>query len=231
MIQVAAVVPAAGVGRRFGSRTPKLFVRLHDRPLLAHALCALQQCPAIRWIILVVERRQYRRAQTLLKRYRITKALALCIGGSSRAESVAHGVKMLPPEARWVLVHDGARPCASLAVIDRAIREAKRYGAVACGLPATLTVKAANRQGLVQETLKRDPLWFVQTPQVFRRDWFTQALARVDLRRGSFPDDAAILEASGFPVRLIAGDPLNIKVTTREDLYLAEAILTKRVAK
>ncbi|MBI2495717.1 MAG: 2-C-methyl-D-erythritol 4-phosphate cytidylyltransferase [Candidatus Omnitrophica bacterium] len=225
---VAAIIPAAGAGQRLGGRVRKPFVYLNGHALLAYSLKALQESHAIRWIILVARADEHAQAAALIKRHRITKALPPCVGGSSRAESVARGFASLPRGAGWVLIHDAARPCVSRPLIDRAVRSARRHGAVACGLPATLTVKAVDERREVRLTLDRDRLWFVQTPQVFRRDWFAQALARADRALSQFPDDAAILEAAGFHVRMIPGDPLNLKVTTREDLVLAEAILQRR---
>lgn len=225
---VAAIVPAAGAGQRLGGPIRKPFVSLSGQPLLTYCLSVLQGSPVIRWIVLVVRDGEQAQAATLLRRHRITKALAPCRGGRSRAESVARGFAALPNEADWILVHDGARPCVSPQLIERSVRAARRYGAVACGLPATLTVKAVDRRGDVRRTLERDPLWFVQTPQVFRRDWFAQALGQADHALHQCPDDAALLESAGFRVRMIPGDPLNLKVTTRDDLLLAEAILKNR---
>ena len=239
-MDVAAIVPAAGAGRRFGGATSKPFALLNGSPLLLHTLKTLQESPGIQWIVLVVQAAEREQAAVLLKQHYLTKALAPCLGGSSRAESVARGFAAIPQEARWVLVHDGARPCVSRRLIQQAIREASRHGAVACGLPASLTVKAVDERREVRLTLDRDHLWFVQTPQVFRRDWFAQALERACLSRPGgdgrqpdhhleqFPDDAAVVESAGFHVRMILGDPLNLKVTTRDDLLLAEAILKSR---
>ena len=228
MRDVAAIVPAAGAGQRFGGRVAKAFAPLHDVPLLVHTLAALQASPAIRWIVLAVRTGDERAAADLVKRHKITKALPPCRGGRSRAESVARAFAAVPRAAQWVLVHDGVRPCVSRQLITHAVRAGKRFGAVACGLPASLTVKAVDDRNAVRLTLDRDQLWFVQTPQVFRRDWFAQALEHANHGLDRFPDDAAIVEAAGFPVQMIPGDPLNIKVTTREDLILAEAILTGR---
>jgi len=225
---VAAIIPAAGAGHRLGGSARKPFVLLSGVPLLMHTLRAFQESPAVRWIIPVVRSGEEARVARLTRRYRITKSLPPRVGGRSRAESVANGFAALPREAAWVLIHDGGRPCVSRRLIDHAIRSAKRHGAVACGLPASLTVKAVDDTGGVRLTLDREHLWFVQTPQVFRRDWLTQALQRANGTLPQFPDDAAILESAGFHVRMIRGDPLNLKVTTRDDLLLAEAILAAR---
>lgn len=225
---VAAIVPAAGAGQRFGGRTAKPFVLLNGQPLLVHTLLTLQQSPVIRWILLVVRSADRARVAALVKRCRLTKVCGLSTGGASRAESVTRGFHAIPKAAQWVLVHDGARPCVLPQLIAASVHAAKRYGAVACGLPSTLTVKAVDDGGEVRLTLDREHLWFVQTPQVFRRDWLAQAIGRADGQLAQFPDDAALLEAAGFRVRMIPGDPLNIKVTTRQDLILAEAILARR---
>jgi len=225
---VGAIVPAAGAGIRFGNRARKLFVRVDGAPLLLHALRALEECPSVRWVVPVVRPEERAEVEALGRRHRLAKVLRPCLGGATRGESVARGLAALPQGARWVLVHDGARPCVSRLLIQRTVREARRRGAVACGVPADVTVKAADARGEVRLTLDREQLWFVQTPQVFRRDWLTEALARGAGQLGEFPDDAAVLEAAGFPVRMVPGDPLNLKVTTGDDLVLAEAILRRR---
>ena len=207
----------------------KLFLPLNGRPLLAHTLRVLQASPHIRWIVLVVRARERTEIARVLARERITKVV-LCLGGSSRAESVARGFAALPAEARWVLVHDGARPCLTESLIRRAVAAARQAGAAVCGLPASLTVKEVNGYHEVRATLDRSRLWFAQTPQVFRRDWLARSIERLNGRLGRFPDDASIVEAAGFPVRMVLGDPLNIKVTTHEDLLLAEAILKGRLS-
>jgi len=203
-------------------------VTLAGQPLLLHTLQAFQQTPAVRWIVVVARSRDRARARQLVRRHRLTKVSAIIAGGVSRADSVARGIAALPSGARWVVVHDGARPCVSRRLIESTIAQAQRHQAVACGLPAALTVKAADRDGRVRLTLERDQLWFVQTPQAFRREWLVEAASRADGRLECFPDDAALLEWAGFPVRMVPGDPLNIKVTTKEDLLVAEAILKQQ---
>ena len=230
MMTVAAIVPAAGAGRRFGGRLAKPLVDLDGAPLLVQTLRVLQRSPSIRWIIPVVGARHRSVVRQLLRRHGITKALAPVAGGASRAESVARGFAAMPRAARWILIHDAARPCVSEPLIASVVRGARRWGAAACGLPASVTVKAAEADGTVRLTLDREQLWFMQTPQAFRREWMAQALKAVGRRNGlsEYPDDASIVEAAGFPVRIVPGDPWNLKVTTRKDLVLAETILKAR---
>lgn len=227
MASVAAIVPAAGAGRRFGGRGNKLFVPLAGKPLLAHALLALQRSAAIRWIIVVTAPRACARVIALAARYRISKLAAVCAGGPSRSASVALGLARVPAAATHVAVHDGARPCVTPAVIARTAAAAMRRGAAVCAMPAVATVKQADARGRVVRTLDRSRLWLMQTPQIARVDWLRRALARSARRLETFPDDAAALEAAGYPVHLVAGDAWNIKVTTRRDLALAEAILRR----
>ncbi|MBI4323389.1 MAG: 2-C-methyl-D-erythritol 4-phosphate cytidylyltransferase [Candidatus Omnitrophica bacterium] len=225
---VGVVVPAAGRGERLGGRTAKAFVPLAGRPLVCHTLAAFQRLPQVSSVVLVVRAGDRARMQQLVRRERFTKVRAIVAGGPSRAVSVARGVAALPAQARWVLVHDAARPCVTSRLITAVIQHAKRHGAVACGLRSPVTVKAVDEQDQVRLTLDREGLWLIQTPQAFRRDWFADALTRVNGTLEGFPDDVAVLEWAGFPVRMVPGDPLNIKVTTPEDLLLAEAILRNR---
>lgn len=232
MVQnVGAVIPAAGQGVRLGGSTSKAFVALAGQPLILHTLKALEATPAIRWVVVAVRQADRAAMQRLVRSQQLTKVTTLVIGGSTRAQSVIRGIAALPAKAEWVLVHDGARPCLTRRLLQQTIAHARRYGAVACGLPASLTVKAVDQAHTVRLTLDRDSLWFIQTPQVFRRDWLAETLARVDHRLNTMPDDAALLEWAGFPVHVVPGDPLNIKVTTKEDLLLAEAIMRRRNTK
>ncbi|HEX9780417.1 MAG TPA: 2-C-methyl-D-erythritol 4-phosphate cytidylyltransferase [bacterium] len=226
--RVAAIVPAAGEGRRLGGRTAKPFVRLAGRPILAHVLRALERSSGIACVIPVVRPGARAQAAALIRRERLRKTSEPVEGGPTRAASIANGFAAVPAGTEWVLIHDAARPCLTPLLTARVLHAARRTGAAACGLPAALTVKAVDERREVRLTLDRDHLWFVQTPQAFRRDWYEEALAMADDRLGAYPDDASLLEAAGFPVRMVPGDPLNLKITTREDLMLAEAIFKHR---
>ena len=221
---VAAIFPASGRGSRLGTRQSKAFVRVAGSPLIAHALRTLAQSPAVAWIIVAVQAADVARMRRLVASAKLTKVSAVVAGGSSRSASVANALAAVPKSAQWVLIHDGARPCVTTRLITESIKQARRHGAVACGLPASVTVKAVDGQQRVRLTLDRDGVWFVQTPQVFRRDWLADALARADGQLAQMPDDAAMLEWAGYPVRMIPGDPLNVKVTTKDDLLIAETL-------
>ena len=224
---VGAVVPAAGLGRRLGAGQRKALIPLRGRPLIAHVLDVLERVPAIRWVVVAAHPNDGARLREVGRRQQ-WRNVTIVEGGASRAESVARGIAALPPEARWVLVHDAARPCLSRRLVEATLRAARRYGAAAAGLPAGLTVKTVDAHGCVRLTLDRDSLWLVQTPQVFRREWVDDALSRVNGRVAEFPDDAALLEWAGFPVRMVPGDPWNLKVTTPADVLLANTILASR---
>ena len=225
---VGVVIPAAGKGERLGSRASKAFVRLAGEPLVLHALRAFQASPAVGWIVVAARVEDRARLQALVRAHRLTKVCDVVAGGASRSASVARGVAALPAQATWVVVHDAARPCLGPRFIESIITQAKRYGAIACGIPASVTVKAVDVNQRVRMTLDREGLSFIQTPQAFRRDWWVEAMSRVDHQLDGMPDDVALLEWAGYPVRIVSGDPLNIKVTTKDDLVLADTIMQQR---
>jgi 2-C-methyl-D-erythritol 4-phosphate cytidylyltransferase len=199
---------------------------LEQKPLLVHALVRLHAMRFIEWVAVAVRAEDIDRVAEWCHRYRLHKVLPPVKGGAVRLASVHAALQVLPKEADLVLVHDAARPCVSAAVVERVIEAATHTGAAACGVAVPMTVKAVSTAGWVQQTLKREALRLIQTPQVIRRDWLQQAFARVDRRRwASLPDDCALVEQAGRRVRIVPGDPYNIKVTTQEDLLFARQIL------
>lgn len=221
---VGAVVVAAGRSTRMGG-LDKLFVPLAGRPLLAHVLLPLEASPQVERIALVLAAESLERGRALVAEHRLIKVAAICPGGPRRQDSVRLGLEALGP-CQWVLVHDGARLLRG-DVIQRGLLAARETGAAVPALPIADTVKEAGPEGLVLRTLDRSRLWAVQTPQVFRYDLLLRAHREVTQ---DVTDDAAMLEALGLPVRLFPGCPANIKVTTGEDLPLAEAILSAPLA-
>jgi 2-C-methyl-D-erythritol 4-phosphate cytidylyltransferase len=234
---VGAVIPAAGLGRRLGGSVRKALVPVAGQPLLLHSLRACDAAEAIGSIVIAAHADDVPVLQRMVQAERLSKVTAVVEGGVSRAASVAAAIAALPAEAAWVAVHDAARPCVTPALLTATIDAARQTGAAACGLPAPMTIKSVDVRGLVRMTLDREGLWLVQTPQVGRRDWFDEALRRVRALRiaddplAGFPDDVSLLEWAGYPVRMVHGDAWNLKVTTAEDVLVAEVVLRTRQAR
>ena len=190
------------------------------RPLVAYPLAAFQTCPAVDRIVLVVAEGAAERAQALVRKERFDKVCAVLPGGARRQDSVRAGLEALG-RCNWVAVHDGARPLVTPELIERGIAAAAETGAACCAIPVPDTVKEAE-DGRVVRTLDRSRLWLAQTPQVFRYDLLVDAHKRMER---DVTDDAALVETMGIEVRLFEGSSRNLKVTTPEDLRLAEALL------
>lgn len=145
----------------------------------------------------------------------------LPVGGITRQQSVWNGLQSLPPQVEWVAVHDAARPLVRQDLLDRLVATARQHGCAVPALPLTDTLKRVNPEGIIQETVPRHDLYRVQTPQLFRRDWLMHAHQRaLELGITDATDDSALLEAHGYPVPIVLGDPQNLKLTTPEDLAL-----------
>ncbi len=216
---VGAIVVAAGSSTRMGD-TDKLFVPMAGRPLLAHVLAPVQECPLIDRIVLVLSSANLQRGRDLVAEHSLDKVSAVCQGGPRRQDSVRLGLEALGP-CDWVLVHDGARLLVEPA-ISEGLAAARETGAAVPAVPVADTVKMAGPDGTIASTVDRSRLWAAQTPQVFRYDLLLRAHREVT---ADVTDDAAMLEALGLPVKLYPGSALNIKVTRPEDLRLAEALL------
>ncbi|MBN2408782.1 MAG: 2-C-methyl-D-erythritol 4-phosphate cytidylyltransferase [Candidatus Aminicenantes bacterium] len=219
MTKVTAIIVAAGEGRRFGSA--KQFALLRDRPVLEHSLAQFETHPAVDDIILVLTEeaggREYRK--------RFGKIVAVAGGGARRQDSVGRGFERLDcGPGDIVLVHDGVRPLIGHEVIDRVIAKARECGAAVPVIPVEDTIKET-AEGTVVRTLERRNLSRVQTPQGFTREVLERGLrkAREDGYYGT--DEAALVERTGHPVAVVAGDVRNVKVTSPADLKIAEAFL------
>jgi len=221
--EAGAIIVAAGKGQRMGGMD-KTFAPLGGRPLLAHTVAAFQNCPPIQQIVIVLSPHNLERGQRLGAEEGWSKVVALCPGGERRQDSVAQGLKRLSP-CPWVVIHDGARPLVTPELIERGLMAAQETGAAVAATPVTDTIKLVSPQGLIQETPPRHHLWAVQTPQVFNYDIITAAHREA---AEEATDDAALVERLGYKVKAFMGSYDNIKITTPEDLFLAQALLEKR---
>ena len=233
--RVGVILPAAGRSARFGGSGPKKpFVPLAGKAVWLHAAERFLDRADVVAVAVVVaaDDREF-----FLEKFGgqlAMKGIAAVVGGAERSDSVKNGLAALPADIDFVAIHDAARPCVDSASIERTFQAAFERGAAIAAVPSTSTLKKANRgsgEGLptIGATLPRDEVWLAQTPQVFRRDWYEEALRRFGHERVT--DDAQWLERLGKPVALVRGSDLNIKVTTRDDLILAEAILQKLLAR
>ena len=222
MDRVAAIVVGAGSGERMG--TDKIFAGLAGKPVIAWSLDVLQDCQAINEIILVLHNDKMEIGKKMVADRGLTRVSAICAGGGLRQDSVKKGLEQVQG-SRWVLVHDGARPFLTEKLIDDGIEAVKQTGAAVAAVPLKDTVKEVDGDGLVARTLERGLLRAVQTPQVFSTDLLKKAYMALN---GEFTDDAAVVECAGYKVKLYPGDYRNIKITTPEDLLLAEMIARSR---
>ncbi|MDP3063811.1 MAG: 2-C-methyl-D-erythritol 4-phosphate cytidylyltransferase [Chloroflexota bacterium] len=220
--RVGAVIVAAGESRRMGG-VDKIFTPLLGVPLILHPLRVFNDSPLVDEIALVVAPARVEEARRLVSERSLSKVRAVCAGGARRQDSVRVGLEALS-RCDWVLVHDGARCCVSPTLIEAGLEAVRESGAAIAAVPVVDTVKVVAEQR-VHSTLDRSSLWAVQTPQVFRTELLLEAHRR---RQDLVTDDAAMVEQMGVPVRVFMGSYDNLKVTTPEDLLLAEAILRAR---
>ncbi len=225
MSRAAAVIPAAGRGTRIGLKTPKTFVDLGGEPLLARTLAAVAASRRIALVQPVLPRAQLSRFARLLARHRWERCLPPVAGGRERQDSVAAGLRALPADVEFVVIHDGARPFATTALIERVLAEARRHGAALAAVPVQDTVKRVSPDLFLDGTVDRRALWLAQTPQAFHAGLLREAHEHARARGLDATDDAALVEALGHPVRVVPGSRLNFKVTTREDLALARMLV------
>jgi len=224
LVSTWAVVPAAGRSTRMGNAVNKQLLELAGRPVVEHALRALLAVP-VDGIVLVVTPGSEPDFTSALHGLIRSEKIIIVPGGADRGESVRQGLLALPAGVEMVVVHDGARPLVKPEHIRQTLEEAIRWGAATLAVPVKDTVKMAGPDNLVMKTLARELLWQIQTPQVFTMDLLLEAHRTAEREGYSGTDDAYLVERIGRPVKLVPGSYSNIKITTPEDLLLAQAIL------
>jgi len=218
--RTGVVIVAAGRSQRMGG-TDKLFIEINGEPLFGRLINVFDKILAIDEIVIVVNESNMGEYQRLAGGYNWSKVSRICIGGSRRQDSVRAGLQELT-DCELVIIHDGARPLVDQSIIETGLSEAQKHGAAVAAVPVKDTIKTSSSEGFIQDTPQRDHLWAVQTPQIFRFDLIQQAHREVP---EDVSDDAMMVEKLGYPVKLFMGSYRNIKITTPEDLSLAELIL------
>ena len=217
-----AIIVSAGKGHRFMEGKKKQFYLLAGKPILAHTLDKFETCPLIRSILLVVGKEDMDTClKEVIEAYKFQKVSQIVPGGKRRQESVKNGIDALPKDTDIVAIHDGVRPFVTKAMIEDSIHSAVRYGAVVLAMPVKDTIKMSNPDGTVLKTLDRESLWQVQTPQTFQINIIKEAYYRATEDGFIGTDDASLVERIGAKVHILPGSYTNIKITTPEDLLLA----------
>lgn len=226
-MKVTAIIVAAGEGLRIGGEIPKPFLPLCGRVMVLRTLDRFFAARSVEQVVLVVAASEWSRCEGLL---RDDSALGqrpwvLQRGGATRQQSVKAGLEKIGDDADIVVIHDGARPFVSPALIERCIESADRNGAAVVGLPARDTIKFVSDDLRVLSTPDRNAVWEIQTPQAFRHELIVEAHEWATRAGFEATDDAMLVEQTGNPVWIVEGEKTNLKITVPEDLWLAEAMI------
>ncbi len=220
---VSVVVVAAGSSSRMGG-VSKQMLTIGGIPVLARTLLAFENAKCVKNIVVVARESDILSFQMLAEKYMITKLTDITVGGSCREESVKNGILLLDDNTECVLIHDGARPFVTEEIIESVADAVKSFGAAACAVAVKDTLKSVEN-GVIKETIDRESVVSIQTPQGFNYPKFKEAiLSRNDL--SVFTDDCSIAEADGMEIHIVEGSYKNIKITTQEDILIAEGILS-----
>ena len=230
-MKVVALIAAAGRGSRMGAKEKKPYLILAGKPILAHTLSEFEQCSLIDETILIVPENEIKYSRiSIVEAFTFKKVSKIVAGGLKRQDSVWEGLNVLKNGYELVMVHDGVRPFVSQQTLEKSIRETANYGATVAAVPVKDTIKIVSKQAEVQETIARNKVWAIQTPQTFKYDILKRAYEKA-IKDGFYgTDDASLVERLGIKVKIIPGSYENIKITTPEDLALGEAILKRRIS-
>ena len=224
-MKVGAIIPAAGRGKRIGAPVPKQFLEIQGRPLLHHTLTVFASCKLIDYVVLVMPRADVdEMGEDWLNKYEIVREVV--VGGEQRQDSVYNGFNSLEEGTDIVVVHDGVRPFTTPQMIIATVEAAQQHGAAITAIPVSDTVKQA-ADGFVKQTVSRDGLWRVQTPQAFQCGLLQQAFKKAKKDSYYGTDEGSLVEYLGERVKIVLGSELNIKITRKEDLVLGESLLSR----
>ena len=231
MSQIAAILPAAGLGTRMGHETPKQFLELDGVPIVILSLRRIAACPLITSIIVATRAEEIEKLDLRIRDEKFSQPVQVIKGGDSRQASVAQALKLVPDSTELVLVHDAVRPFVTVEQIARVIEEARRRKAVILGIPAMDTVKEVKRTSLPEDvalitaTIPRERIVLAQTPQAFETALLREAFADASVDGVNASDEAGLVERLGHEVHVVLGSERNIKITKPADMELARFYL------
>ncbi|MHC4268802.1 MAG: 2-C-methyl-D-erythritol 4-phosphate cytidylyltransferase [Planctomycetota bacterium] len=225
---ISVIMPAAGLSLRMGANVRKPFIMIGEKPVFFYTLEKFYKLKRVKEIIFVVNQKDLNIVKEKwsdeLKAYKVTKVIA---GGERRQDSIYNGLSRLDPDTKIILIHDAVRPLVHSEEIEAVIKSTEEKGAAIVASPMKLTVKKVDSSLKIIKTVPRQDLWMAQTPQGFKRDLIVEAYEKIKDSNEEFTDDAEVLEKAGQTVGIVTGSYDNIKITTREDLKLAEVMLVK----
>ena len=224
----SAVILAAGEGSRFSSDQPKQFYEIDGKPVLLHSALAFENSELIDESIVVTTDTETEHCRNYLIKNGVNKLTRVVTGGETRSESAKHGFEAVNPACAFVAIHDAARCLVTPEMIEAAFESAFVFGGAACASVCTDTLKRTDLSNTVKETVDRNNMWLVQTPQVFDANMYRAAVYYAEKDGVTATDDCALCERLGFNIKMVNVGRTNIKITYPEDVVIAEAILASR---
>jgi 2-C-methyl-D-erythritol 4-phosphate cytidylyltransferase len=222
----SAIIVAGGSGKRFNSQIPKQFLELKGKPILAYSIEKMEKCNSIDEILIAVPRQFTDFTRNMISRYKFKKIFQIISGGSARQASVYNGLQKVNKKCNLVLVHDGVRPLIESKQIEQVIKLAQKSKAAILALPVKETVKLVDKNTIVK-TEDRKKFYLAQTPQAFEKTLLSKAFERAKKANFVGTDCSSLVERLGVKVRILEGSEKNIKITTAEDLGLAEKLISR----
>ncbi len=220
---VTAIFPAAGASRRMGAGTNKIFLELLGESVLVRTLKTFSKSARVDFLIVVTN--EIEQVTEILKSTPNLKKWAVTAGGSERQYSISNGLKLVPAETEIILVHDAARPLINLETIEKVIDAAEKFGGAIAAVPEKNTIKIIDSEGFVKSTPPRAELFSVQTPQGFKKEILLRAYEQAALDNFLGTDDSSLVERIGGKIKIVQSSYQNIKITTPEDIQIAETFL------
>lgn len=227
-MRTVAIIPAGGAGKRLNAKKAKQYLLLDDTPLLVHTLKVFQEAKVINEIVLVLPKDDVASSKYLINNYGLTKVTAVVAGGKERQDSVRNGLEAIDGKCNVVVIHDAVRPFVTEELIRKVVAAAKSTGAASVGVKAKDTIKETKKNNMVLATIPRKNLWLTQTPQAFKFELLKKAYHAAYAEKFYGTDDASLVERIGKKVKMIEGSYENNKITTPEDMIIADVLIKKK---
>ena len=224
---ISAIIPAGGIGKRMGVDTPKQYLFLKNKPIISHTIELLSSLEEIKEIIIVCSQADKDNVEKICEKEKFLKVRNIVEGGLRRQDSVRNG--FLYTKGDYVLIHDAVRPCVSIESVKKVIKDGVDFGCAILGVPVKATIKKVNDDFFVEKTLDRNHVWEIQTPQVFKKEILKESYTHIsNFDKVDYTDESMIVEQFGHRVKIVEGTYTNIKITTPEDLIIAEKFYENR---